>query len=187
MRRFTSLPALLGLSLLLTGPVNAEETSIYQWTDENGVVHFSDQKTSNAKEVDISISPSIEMAKPAPRKPKPEPEKKVKYGVSIASPANEATIRSNEGIVVVQTQVKPELNPSLRLQVLLDGRPTADPTPNTTFMLEGVERGEHQLQVKLFDSSGKQLAMSESTTIFLHKASIYSPALDNDIAAPLPE
>ena len=30
--------------LLCGGPILAQETTVYQWTDENGVVHFSDAK-----------------------------------------------------------------------------------------------------------------------------------------------
>ena len=51
--------ALLGL-LLCCGTAAAQETRVYQWTDENGVVHFSDSKPEgqNVEEQTLTAPPA---------------------------------------------------------------------------------------------------------------------------------
>jgi hypothetical protein len=63
----------------------------------------------------------------------------------------------------------------LRVRLLLDGKSQGEPQNNAVFILRDVHRGEHKLQMELFDQSGKLIATSPVTTFYLHRTSVISP------------
>ena len=146
---------------------------VYSWKDKNGVLVFSDTPRPGATEVkmntqnltmpatDTSILDSAPSATP------------VKFKVSIASPANEATVRENTGSVYVTARISPRFENGFKVQLLFDGSAHGAPSNSTTFALREVERGEHTIQAKLYDANNKLVSVSPVSTFFMHRTSIY--------------
>lgn len=93
------------------------------------------------------------------------------WAIAITNPADGATIHDNEGNVPVEVTVKR----GGTIVALLDGKPYGAPRSSTSFILEGVERGEHTLQVQLVDAGGKVLASSAPVQFYVWRASVLFP------------
>jgi len=100
----------LGLSWLVQAA--DENTTVYYWTDAQGVTHFSDRpvagKTMNSKQVEI-VNPPASNPNPITENTTDTPNQppSLNYTLSIASPQSEQTIRDNEGRITVQNQLSP--------------------------------------------------------------------------------
>ena len=97
--------------------------------------------------------------------------------IAIVSPGNEQTIHDNSGNVPVMVTIK-DGDPFAAggtIQALLDGEPYGPSQQTSSFTLEGVERGEHNLRVQLMDSAGKVVASSDPVTFHMWEASVLAP------------
>jgi hypothetical protein len=167
---------LFGLILLLAVPqvVAQESKKVYVTRDANGVLVFSDSPQAGAEELNLSsranMMEATDSTLPARKPPAKEP-----FTVEIAEPEDQGTVRDNTGSVYVTGKISPMFQRGLRVRLLLDGKPQAEPQNNAVFILRDVERGEHKLQMELFDQNGKLIATSPVTTFYLHRASVISP------------
>lgn len=154
--------------------VTAQEKKIYVSRDANGVVTFSDTPTPGAEEVSFTTRPNLmdatEVRFPVQKPAAPEP-----YKVEILQPENHGTIRDNTGSVYISGKIIPRFQRGLRVRLLLNGNPQGEPQSSTIFVLRDIDRGEHNLQLELFDQNGKLIATSPLTTFYLHRASLIGP------------
>jgi hypothetical protein len=99
-------------------------------------------------------------------------------GVRIVSPQNEETIHDNTGRVAVTVMIRngDSLAAGGAIRVLLDGRPFGPDARASSFALEGVERGEHLLQVQLTNAAGTVIASSEVVKFYMWQASALFPS-----------
>lgn len=168
--------ALFILILLLAAPaLQAQESKkVFVTRDANGVLVFSDSPQPGAEELSLSNRANIMTATdptlPGRKQPAKEP-----FTVEIAQPEEQATVRDNTGSVYVSGKISPMFERGLRVRLLMDGVAQAEPQNNAVFILRDVERGEHKLQLELFDQNGKLIATSPVTTFYLHRASVISP------------
>jgi len=96
--------------------------------------------------------------------------------VTIVSPRNEQTIHDNSGRVPVQVSLSDDaLRSGGALRVELDGRIYGPPRRASSFALEGVVRGQHELRIALLDPSGNAIASSEPVTFYMWQASALFP------------
>ncbi|HDZ8829640.1 TPA: DUF4124 domain-containing protein [Aeromonas dhakensis] len=173
------------LSLLLLATSAAQAAKVYSWTDNQGVVHYTDapppgQKT---KEVDLRVAPFIGTA---PRSvqvdnfnsltgvdAKKEKEA-AKLVIELLSPEQGSTLRDNTGNVVFQGQVRPQPPTQYDVRLTLDGK--AAPLVNNALAIrvENLDRGAHEAQLELLAKDGTILAKSKAVTFYLHRASINS-------------
>lgn len=163
------------IALLSSAPLPAQENKkVFVTRDANGVLVFSDSPQPGAEELTLSSRPNIMAATdptlPARKAPAAEP-----FNVEIVQPEEQGTVRDNTGSVYVSGKISPMFERGLQVRLLLNGKPHAEPQNNTIFILRNVERGEHTLQMELFDQSGKLIAASPLTTFYLHRASVISP------------
>ncbi len=100
----------------------ALHAQIYKWTDSQGVIHFSDKPHQGSQTVKI---PEPQIYSPLDAVPNENaPPAKASQGdhvynsVSIAQPTDQATIRNNQGYVVVATQLDPSLMEGDTLQLI---------------------------------------------------------------------
>lgn len=147
------------------------ERKIYAWEDKNGVLVFSDTPKSGAKEVKLTTQNLTMPAVDTRVLNDQDLPKAINYKIVIASPADQATVRENTGSVYVTSRITPRFENGFTIQLLVDGSPFAAPSNTSTFALRNVNRGEHTLQVKLFDSQGNTIASSPVSTFFMHRAS----------------
>ena len=93
--------------------------------------------------------------------------------VTITSPANEESIRSNEGQVIISYASSPALKSRYghRYVIMLGGAEVYRGT-NTSVSLENVDRGTHVVTAKIVAANGRTLASSETIEFTLHRHSI---------------
>ncbi|WP_318448349.1 DUF4124 domain-containing protein [Photobacterium leiognathi] len=166
------------ITLIWTAASSAQASTIYSWTDENGVVHFTDQpQTPDATAYPLSVtevSGNIEqtadtIATQTTDVAVVEEPAKTITTVSLVSPMHEQTIRNNEGIINIHAVTNSKLNNQTQAQLVLDGVVKGDPQTELTWTLDNVDRGSHQLQIQLV-KGGKVIASSDSITVYLHRA-----------------
>jgi len=175
--------------LLVINPVQAE---VYKWTDSKGIVHFSDKPHPDAEKIQLpkvqSYSSPSPVAEPADDSVSDETTtneqdsvksdvpkdtdvtKSPAYkNVSIIQPADQETIRNNQGYVSVIVQLEPELKVQDKLQLLFNGVPHGEPQAATVFALTNIDRGSHTISVDVLDAKGKVLKTSNKITIYMQR------------------
>lgn len=176
MPRVTATGLLIGcLGLALGAPVSRAE--IYR-DPSQPTPTFSDRPSPDAEPVqlppanvqnfpDPPATPVNQGAAPAPF---------TYEQIAIIEPADEATVRDNQGRIRVIAEVKPPLRAGHQLQLLLDGQPAGPVQRSGQFNLTGVNRGSHQLQLQVLDGEGDVFAQGPAVTLHLHQASRLAPA-----------
>ncbi|ARD20599.1 DUF4124 domain-containing protein [Shewanella japonica] len=163
------------ISLILTSIVlSSSHATVYRWVDENGKVHYSDEPRENAETVELNQNTqnSISVRVPAEVDSNTKPAEAVTYRVRIVNPTQEETIRSNQGNFTVVASAAPELPNGYLLALYIDDILYGQPQSSAIFNVTEVNRGEHNLVVKILTQNGKVLASSSVRKIFLHQASI---------------
>jgi hypothetical protein len=97
--------------------------------------------------------------------------------VRILSPVSEETIYNNGGHVPVRLELSGRggVGAHGRVRVLLDGRSYGADLEQASFVLENVERGEHELQVQIIDRAGEIIATSAAVKFHMWRASALFP------------
>lgn len=85
-------------------------------------------------------------------------------GVSIVSPANQATI-IDQTFVIANVSIVPNLRPGDEIQILLDGQPTGRTSTSGSQRVILKTPGAHTLQARIVDSDGGMIMSSSSVTI----------------------
>lgn len=151
---------------------------IFKWTDSQGVVHFSDQPHPGAKQLNMpdtqSSTPPASQSGSAPAQDEQKTEQassgEDKYRkLVIIQPINDATIRNNQGYIVVVVEMEPDLAGGDKLQMIFDGTPLGEPQSSTLFQLNGINRGTHTIAIQIIKPDGTTLLTSDVITIHLHR------------------
>lgn len=96
--------------------------------------------------------------------------------IAISSPKPGETIHDNAGNVAVTIVVRNDgVAQDASIRVLLDGQPYGPVQRSHSFMLKGIERGEHTLRVLLIGASGDVIASSATVKFYLWQASRLFP------------
>lgn len=167
-------PIFVLLGLLAATAVFAEA---YTWTDENGVVHYSDRPQPGAKVIDLGTS-SVARPRPAtrpaasPSQDSSEDEVPVTgySSIEIASPAAEETLWNIEGTLNVSIALSPPLRPGHQVRLYFDGTPQM--ISGTSVQLQEVWRGVHNLQVEVIDETGKLVIRSRPSRFYVQQNTI---------------
>lgn len=162
------------VTLLTCFCVNVFAATLYKVVNKDGTVTYTDQPVEGAVPVDLGKVNSATM--PALAKPKKtlqinskaKDKKNIEYQLSFSSPVDGQTIRDNLGRVNVSAALSPS-GPGI-YELFVDGV-SVGTSPNPNFTLEGINRGEHSLQMRFKHNSGKILASTSSIVFYLHKAS----------------
>jgi hypothetical protein len=164
-------------ALLLAGSIVAEEA--YRWVDADGVVHYSDRPEPGAQAIEL---PTYQPPSgPATRAPTSNYTRRNETGedeappfsyesLSVASPAAEQTLWNIEGVLNVSLSLNPALQSGHRVRVYFDGTPQMG--SGTSFQLEGVYRGQHNLQAEVIDQAGKLMIRSEPSRFYVQQNAI---------------
>lgn len=164
------------VAVLAAGSVYAQA---YRWVDADGVVHYSDVPQEGAEQIVLPQN------KPRPRQPAPaprsnqqqqqaaaeEPPKPFSYeSIEVVSPAPEQTLWNIEGTLNVAIALTPGLKEGHKLRVYFDGNPQE--VNRTSFELEEVYRGVHNIQVEVVDEMGKLMGRSLPNRFYVQQNSI---------------
>lgn len=165
-------PIFAVLALLAGAAAFAEA---YTWTDEEGVVHYSDRPHPGAKVLDLGQS-SRPRPTPRPRTSSDtsaaeaaEPDTGYS-SIEISSPAAEETLWNIEGTLDVSVTLSPALQPGHQVRAYFDGSPRM--VGGTSFQLTDVYRGVHNLQIEILDETGRLVIRSRPSRFYVQQNSV---------------
>jgi len=100
--------------------------------------------------------------------------------MKISQPANAATVRSNEGEVLISVELKPGLKKGDKLKLMVDGQEVNPLFDGLSVALSGVQRGTHRLSAQIVDASGEVKFSADPVSFTLRKASLLDPFRTKD-------
>lgn len=169
------LAAMLAVSTL---PVTAA-SGIYKSVDEDGNVVFSDEPSPGAEEIEKKEIPTVPSTVPevdfSTDNTATNDEKGGVYSdIQIVNPAHDTAVRENAGNINVSVALQPALMNDHEMVLFMDGTEAAR-SRSPVFQFSNIERGTHTLTAAVFDSTGRELARSETVTFTLHRHSAQHP------------
>ncbi len=164
--------------LFVSGSVLAEA---YRWVDEDGLVHYTDKPRPGAERIELPSDNRVasrDRYAPSPTGPRsagPQASDtdvfKFKYqSITVASPAAEETLWNIEGVLNVTLQLSPGLQTGHQVRAYFDGNPRM--VQGTSFQIEEVYRGVHNLQVEVVDATGKLMIRSVTNRFYVQQNTI---------------
>ena len=188
-------PGLLLLALVLLMLVSsiisgaqAAQTKIYKTVDEDGNVVFTDMPPKSDQDAEqVIVQTPNSFASEEASGPREEwiveegaegeelAEELFRYSsVQIVSPANDETVRANDGSVSVVAASRPRMKRGHVMRILIDGSPVQEGS-QTTFNLENVDRGTHSVSAEIVDGSGNVLSSSNASVFHLQRVAVGGP------------
>lgn len=146
----------------------------WKWTDEDGVVHYSDVPREGAEVVNLSeynkktgarISSSTTLTRR-----QEEPEEFTYERLEIVAPAAEETLWNIEGRLTVQIAISPNLVQGHGIRLYFDG--DAQDILGTSTQLTEVYRGTHNLVAEVLDQTGRVISRSDPIRFYVQQNSI---------------
>lgn len=155
----------------------AVATPVYKTTDKDGNITFTDQPpAADAKSAERHEIRPLNTAEPLETRPvDPAPaatELSTPFETRIEQPADGSTIPMGPGNFTVKVFVSPPLTASEHLQLELDGAAYGMPQKQPWWSLTNIYRGEHQLRVHRLHSSGAEVDISDTSTLFVLRPSV---------------
>lgn len=187
------------LLMLGTLPLSA---AVYKWVDGSGQVHYGDQPSAGATEVELPESMVYTPPDYGDDVAQEEAGAEAVAGgpydsLAVVQPANEETLRSNQGDVAVSIELIPGLAENHKFVIYLDGNRVSGELTTPQITLQNVNRGSHSLEIAVEDGNGQELLRSAPVNFHLRRHSqllpeppkpehpIEPPGGDDD--APTPE
>jgi hypothetical protein len=149
----------------------------YRWVDEDGVVHYSDRPREGAEIIELP-APNVAATRrvPAPsvakvQEEEPDDEPQTGYtSIEIVSPDAEETLWNIEGVLNVSVTLQPGLQPGHQVRAYFDGQ--MQPVSGTSFQLQEVWRGVHNIQVEVVDATGKVMIRSQPNRFYVQQNTV---------------
>ena len=168
-------------ALLLAGVVMAQA---YRWVDDDGVVHFSDRPPPESHPAETITLPEFEqpsrpqttanlrnLGESDSEESEPEPEAPFAYqSLDVANPAAEETLWNIEGVLSVSLDLQPALQPGHQVRVHFDGEPRM--VAGTSFQIDEVWRGVHNIQAEILDENGKMMIRSKTNRFYVQQNTV---------------
>jgi hypothetical protein len=167
---------LILLSILFAAAASAD--SVWTWTDENGVVHYSDRPVPGAREIELRGAQTIPIPQAETRTEAPglaRSDVQPYRTVQVISPSAEETLWNIGGNLTVQIATDPGLRGEHRVDVSLNGQRMNLESASTRVTVPEVWRGEHVLRALILDSEGRELQRSEPIVFYVQQTSIQNP------------
>ena len=163
------------LGLFAAAAAQAEEA--YRWVDEDGVVHYSDRPREGAEAVQLP-APNVATTRRVPRPAAQSSDEEESASqpapgytsIEILSPKAEETLWNIEGVLNVSVALQPGLQPGHQVRVYFDGE--MQPVSGTSFQLQEVWRGVHNIQVEVVDATGKLMIRSQPNRFYVQQTTV---------------
>lgn len=178
-RPIFALVALLAAGSLI-GEARAEA---YRWVDSEGVIHFSDRPEPGAERIVLPEANTVTVRQPARPNASARPADDgsangsnddagfVRYdSLAVTSPAAEETLWNIEGVLNVSLALSPGLQPGHQVRVYFDGQMRT--VEGTSFQLEEVWRGVHNIQAEVVDETGKLMIRSQPNRFYVQQNTV---------------
>jgi hypothetical protein len=164
---------LLLLGLLAAAAAIADT---WTWTDDEGVVHYSDRPHPGATRIAIdepntSASPARSQSSSGTGADDEEAEGPFRYeSFAVTSPSAEETLWNIESVLSVSLSLSPGLQPGHQIRVYFDGNPQI--VSGTSFTLDEVYRGVHNLQAEVLDETGKMMIRTQTNRFYVQQTTV---------------
>jgi len=169
------------LILLALFAANGALAQAYTWVDEDGVVHYSDRPEPGSKQIDLGESRSPRRTPATPESASgpaedsddvAEPAQPFSYEtLEVSTPSPEETLWNIEGVLNVSLALSPALQPGHQVRVYFDG--AARTVGGTSFQIEEVYRGVHNLQAEILDDTGKLMIRSLPNRFYVQQNTVF--------------
>jgi hypothetical protein len=185
----TWVPLLLGCMLVATSHAQSRR-EVYEWTDADGVKHFSDYPQPGARKITLNGSPSTTTAPPvvatpsSPSRPEAPPEAQYQ-ALEIISPLDQSSFFEVDDEIDVRVRAQPELGSDDRLVTYLDNKELGDLNA-TEHRISGLSRGAHILQSAIYGRDGKEKIRSPKITFFMKQTADVNPRNQGPALRPPP-
>ena len=148
----------------------------YKWVDKDGVVHYSDVPSEGAEVVNIS-----EYSRSTGARIYTQPTDTANTGsaeetpfryesLSVSAPGPEETLWNIEGVLNVSLNLTPALQPGHEVRVYFDGERRA--VQGSSFQIENVFRGVHNIQAEVVDDTGKLMIRSKPNRFYVQQNTV---------------
>jgi hypothetical protein len=161
----------------LFAAASAAAQEAYRWVDEDGVVHYSDRPREGAEAIVLpepNVAPTRRVPQPTAAEQQQEEsaeEPQVGYtSIEITSPGAEETLWNIEGVLNVSVALQPGLQPDHQVRAYFDGQ--MQPVSGTSFQLQEVWRGVHNIQVEVVDSTGRVMIRSQPNRFYVQQNTV---------------
>ncbi len=163
---------LLGLLAASTALAQA-----YRWVDNDGVVHYSDRPVPGAEPIILPKANTTSVR--AYQRPEPTSQASqadntqaaFRYeSVEVVSPGAEETLWNIEGVLSVSVALNPSLQASHQVRAYFNGN--AQIVSGTSFEIEEVYRGVHNIQVEVIDATGKLMIRSRTNRFYVQQNTV---------------
>lgn len=166
------------LILLTTLPTLVMAAQVYRYTDDKGVVHYTDKPPS--KDATPTSLPPIQTFKSTatPKEIQAIEKKAVakNFSLSIESPTPDQNYREPDPNVVVSVRVMPGLVGGHGLLYFVDGKLQNEaPSSSTQYTVGGLERGSHTIEVSLVNAAREEQARTAVTVHVKQPSAIPKP------------
>ncbi len=153
----------------------------YTWVDEDGVVHYSDRPQPGAKQIVLPEANTVRTRRvtrdtgSAGDSDETTPDTgPFRYeSLEVAAPAPEETLWNIEGILSVSLALSPALQPGHQVRVYFDGTPRT--VSGTSFQIEEVYRGVHNIQAEVLDETGRLMIRSLPNRFYVQQNTVNLP------------
>jgi hypothetical protein len=165
---------ILLLTIAIATPCYSGSAKVYVWRDETGTLVYSDTPRPGAEEIGTKQGNVIKSSANIETQVLDIQSRIIKeaYQVEINHPKNHSTIRDNTGSIYISGSIKPIFKRGLKIQLILDDEPQLIPQTHAMFSLRNIDRGEHQIKMKLLNEKGKIIALSKTITFYMHRTSV---------------
>lgn len=171
------------IALIAVLAAGAAAAQAYRWVDENGVVHYSDRPREGAERIILPQQNQRPQPRTAPQgqagantgqadaegEASEEPEFFYE-SIEVASPAPEETLWNIEGVLNVSLRTQPALRQGHQVRVYFDGQPQT--VTGSSFQINEVYRGVHNIQVEILDENGRLMGRSLPNRFYVQQNSI---------------
>ncbi|MCF6192864.1 MAG: DUF4124 domain-containing protein [Kangiellaceae bacterium] len=154
-------------------PVEAKK--LYKVVDKNGKIHYSDQPSPGAKEVDLPEVPSIHIRTPKIKIKSLEEELEEKrdpnasyYSIlRFANLVDDSVIRNNGGTATFSVSLEPILSKGHFLKFYIDGKLIQSQQQELSITAQEVTYGPHTASFSVVDKRGSVVQKSETLKFVL--------------------
>lgn len=174
---------LLGCVLAMASQAQSTTShrEIWEWTDANGVRHFSDAPAPGAKRVVITghtpttVPPSRAPSATTAARPADKAAQVEYSSLEIWSPENGSSFFGADAVVDVRLRSEPELAPNDRLLTYLDGK-LIEGDNAYEHSLSNLDRGVHSVTAVILDNKGNEKIRSAPVVFHIKPPTVNRPA-----------
>lgn len=158
--------------LVLTASLSSAE--VYKIVDKDGKVTYTDKPPASSPNAPLELPPINTQPGLLPSPPPDEspPAEEARYSrIAILQPPASYTVTPGQLDLIVQVEIKPELQTGHLVKFLLDGKPVGRPLPATQIRLDNLERGTHKIEAIILDANGRRVAGSTPVEFHVQRPS----------------